>query len=142
MERATGKTMDCFVEFLSSGDALAAVNRFVRQKEEGRSGRIGDRHVDVEMSGQDSLMKELFPRAKNVIWHGADPAIFQSTEPFNSGFKGFITSEEMVMTVKHAETPHRVSCYTCYFIPIPFNLPSSLCRFLITGVNITFFGVL
>ncbi|KAI9791359.1 MAG: hypothetical protein M1835_000376 [Candelina submexicana] len=107
MERATGKTMDCFVEFLSSGDALAAVNRFVRHKEEGRSGRIGDRHVDVEMSGQDSLMKELFPRAKNVVWHGADPAIFHSTEPFNSGFKGFITSEEMVMTVKHAETPHR-----------------------------------
>ncbi|KAI9721267.1 MAG: hypothetical protein M1812_002429 [Candelaria pacifica] len=107
MERPTGKTMDCFVEFLSSGDALAALKRFIRQKEEGRSGRIGDRHVDVEMSGQDSLMKELFPRAKNVVWHGASPAIFESTEPYNSGFKGFITSEEMVMTVKHAETPHR-----------------------------------
>ncbi|KAI9701230.1 MAG: hypothetical protein M1836_001899 [Candelina mexicana] len=136
MERATGKTMDCFVEFLSSGDALAAVNRFVRHKEEGRSGRIGDRHVDVEMSGQDSLMKELFPRAKNVVWHGADPAIFHSTEPFNSGFKGFITSEEMVMTVKHAETPHRypwwvVESYTLADRNLLFRATEQLVRALV-----------
>ncbi|KAI9817541.1 MAG: hypothetical protein M1827_001152 [Pycnora praestabilis] len=107
MERSTAKTMDCYVEFFSDGDALAAVNRFIRNKEEGRQGRIGDRHVEMEMSGQAALMRDLFPRAKNVVWHGADPTIVETNEPYNSGFKSFITSEEMVMTVKHAETPHR-----------------------------------
>ena len=109
MERSTSKTMDCYVEFYSYGDALAVVNKFIRNREDGRHPRVGDRHVAVEMSGQDALMKELFPRAKNVVWHGGNPTIVHSDEPYNSGFKSFVTSEEMVMVVKHAEQPHRVS---------------------------------
>lgn len=109
MERSTSKTMDCYVEFFSAGDALAAVNKFMRNRDDGRHPRIGDRHVTVELCGQDALMKELFPRAKNVIWHGGSPSIVESDDPYNSGFKGFVTSEEMVMLVKHAEQPHRVS---------------------------------
>lgn len=109
MERSTSKTMDCFVEFLSYGDALAVVNKFTRNREDGRHPRVGDRHVAVEMSGQDVLMKELFPRAKNVVWQGGNPVIIHNDEPFNSGFKSFLTSEETVMLVKHAEQPHRVS---------------------------------
>jgi len=109
MERSTSKTMDCFVELFSYGDALAVVNKFTRSREDGRHPRVGDRHVAVEMSGQDALMKELFPRAKNVVWQGGKPIITQNDEPFNSGFKSFLTSEEMVMLVKHAEQPHRVS---------------------------------
>ena len=109
MERSTSKTMDCFVEFLSYGDALAVVNKFTRSREDGRHLRVGDRHVAVEMSCQDVLMKELFPRAKNVVWQGGNPIIMQNDEPFNSGFRSFLTSEETVMLVKHAEQPHRVS---------------------------------
>ena len=112
MERSTSKTMDCFVEFFSYGDALAIVNKFTRSRDDGRHPRVGDRHVTVEMSCQDTLMKELFPRAKNVVWQGGNPVIVHSDEPYNSGFKTFVTSEELVMLVKHAEQPHRVSTKT------------------------------
>jgi hypothetical protein len=71
------------------------------------------------MSGQDALMKELFPRAKNVVWHGGgNPIIVDTNEPYNSGFKNFVTSEEMVMLVKHAEQPHRVSTVLQVFLDI------------------------
>ncbi|KAK5154980.1 hypothetical protein LTR04_005887 [Oleoguttula sp. CCFEE 6159] len=107
MERSTAKTMDCFVEFESGEEATQSIQRFHRQCMSGRHPRIGDRHVDLEASSQEALMKELFPRAKCVRWNGQDPEPYQTDEPYNSGFKGFVTSEEMVMTVKHAETPQR-----------------------------------
>lgn len=109
MDRATAKTMDCFVEFFSSGDAQAVVNKHRRTCDDGRHPRLGDRYVEMEMSTQDALMKELFPKAKNVSWPGGDPKIVRNDEPYNSGFKSFITGEELVMMVKHAEQPHRVS---------------------------------
>ena len=108
MERSTAKTMDCFVEFETQKDADHAVDRFKRQCLTHRHPRIGDRHVDMTESSQAALMKELFPRAKCVRWEGQDPHPYETTEPYNSGFKGFTNSEEMVMTVKHAEVPQRV----------------------------------
>ncbi len=112
MDRSTGKTNDCYVEFFSIGDAQAVVNR-LRQ----RSGQIkigtppNDRVVTVEISSQDVLLKELFPRAKNVVWKDGNPTVEKSTEPYNSGFKAFVTGEEMIMLVRHAEQPHRVSAF-------------------------------
>lgn len=111
MERVTSKTLDCFVEFVSFNEAVAAVNRFETNRNGGRSGRLGQRHVDVELSSQDQLMMELFPKAKNVSWKGASPTIL-ATNPkdvYNSGFQGFVTREEFVMLVKHVESPQRVS---------------------------------
>lgn len=109
MERTTGKTMDCYVEFLSIYDAQSTVNRLVYR---GQPLRLGthphDRVVNVAMTSQDELMKQLFPRAKNVIWTGGKPVIQTSNEPFNTGFKSFIIGEELVMMSKHAEQPHRV----------------------------------
>ena len=58
-------------------------------------------------------MKELFPRARNVEWNGARPTIVKSDDPYNSGFKGFLTGEDTVMMVKYAEQPHRVSVSLC-----------------------------
>ena len=75
--------------------------------------RLGDRAVDIELSSQDELLKQLFPRAKNVVWTGGMPIIEESNEPFNTGFKSFVTGEEMVMVVRHAEQPHRVSVFSC-----------------------------
>ena len=109
MDRSTAKTMDCFVEFFSSGDARAVVNKHWRACDDGRHPRLGDRHVDMEMSSQEALMKELFPKAKNVSWPGGNPTIERSEEPYSSGFRSFTTGEELVMMVKHAEQPHRVS---------------------------------
>lgn len=110
MDRATGKTMDCYVEFFSTADAIAVVDRM---NSRGRPIKLGhtpvDRVVSVEMSSQEALMKELFPRAKNVNWPNGKPEIYESDEPYNTGFKCFITGEELVMLVKHAEQPHRVS---------------------------------
>jgi hypothetical protein len=111
MERVTSKTLDCYVEFVSFNEALAAVNRFEQNKTGGRSGRLGQRHVEVELSSQAALMKELFPKAKNVSWRGAKPVV-TPTDPndkYNSGFQGFVSKEELVMLVKHVEAPQRVS---------------------------------
>lgn len=110
MDRSTGKTMDCYVEFFSNGDAQATLNKLLSR---GHSLKLGvpplDRVVNVELSTQEALLKELFPRAKNVVWRNGKPVIEESTEPFNTGFKAFVTGEELVMMVRHAEQPHRVS---------------------------------
>ena len=106
MDRLTGKTMDCYVEFFSVGDAQAAVNAKTRL---GSIHKLGDRVAVVEMSSQDELMKELFPKAKQVDWQNGVPVVIETDEPFNSGFKNFVSGEELVMLVKHAEFPQRVS---------------------------------
>lgn len=122
MERTTGKTMDCYVEFLSVYEAQIAVNQLVYR---GHPLRLGnpphDRVVNVTMSSQDELMKQLFPRAKNVVWLNGKPVIHASNEPFNTGFKTFITGEELVMMCKHAEQPHRVSVLARNFVDGQFS---------------------
>jgi len=113
MERVTSKTLDCFVEFVSLGEAVNAVNRFETNRSGGRGGRLGQRHVEVELSSQDALMKELFPKAKNVEWRSSKPVIVprNPNDKYNSGFSGFISKEELVMLVKHVEAPQRVSTF-------------------------------
>ncbi|KFY74950.1 hypothetical protein V499_05049 [Pseudogymnoascus sp. VKM F-103] len=49
----------------------------------------------------------LFPKAVNVVWKGSDPQISAECDLYNSGFKGFISREELVMLVKHVEAPQR-----------------------------------
>jgi hypothetical protein len=65
-------------------------------------------------------MKDLFPKAKNVVWNGSRPEILPKNphDPYNSGFQGFVTREELVMLVKHVEAPQRVgpSSSTCFEI--------------------------
>jgi hypothetical protein len=107
MERSTGKTMDTYVELDTVEEAKMAVAAFQQRCINNRHPRIGDRHVEIELSSQEALMKELFPRAKCVKWEGHTPHVYTSTEAYNSGFQGFITNEEMVMITKHAETPQR-----------------------------------
>ncbi|MCJ1475476.1 hypothetical protein MMC13_004139 [Lambiella insularis] len=108
MDRGNGKTMDAFVEFISHADAMVQVEKHLRGNVVGgRSVKLGQRHVNVRISNQETLMKALFPRAKNVKWQRQQPMIMESTEPFNSGFKGFITNEELVSMVRFAEQPQR-----------------------------------
>jgi len=110
MERVTSKTLECFVEFIDFGEAVSAVNRFESNRGQGR-GRLGQRHVEVELSTQGELMKELFPKAKNVRWEGSKPHIIprDMEDKYNSGFQGFIIKEELIMLLKHVESPQRVS---------------------------------
>lgn len=111
MDRSTGKTMDCYVEFFSTPDASACVNA-LNLRPTGQN-RIGDRVVDIIMSSQDELLRELFPKAKMVTWEGAKPVIQKppTGDMFNTGFKAFVSSEELGCLVRHAEQPHRVSTF-------------------------------
>ncbi|KAG8412601.1 hypothetical protein J3458_014311 [Metarhizium acridum] len=108
MERVTSKTMDAYVEFVTLDDANKAVEKHQQNILSGRVSRLGDRPVEVELSSQESLMKDLFPLAKGIIWNGASPQFkpLNPNEPWEN-FKGFVSEEEMIMLVKHVEVPHR-----------------------------------
>ncbi|KAK2760260.1 hypothetical protein FQN54_002328 [Arachnomyces sp. PD_36] len=108
MERSTSKTMDCYVEFKTQADAEAAVSKVNRNIcEHGRIPRLGSRHVDFETSSQDKLMKDLFPRAKQIIWNNGVPYLGPSDDPYSTGFQGFFTHEEIFLLIRHAEHPQR-----------------------------------
>ncbi len=112
MDRSTGKTMDCYVEFFSHGDAQAAFHKCLVR---GGQLRLGDRVVDVCLGTQDELLGEMFPKAKNVEWSHGRPVVRESTDPYNSGFKAFVTNEELLQLVSYAEKPHRVSSVFSFF---------------------------
>ncbi|KAL1970334.1 hypothetical protein VTN77DRAFT_5494 [Rasamsonia byssochlamydoides] len=114
MERSTAKTMDCYVEFLTPADAEATVRRLNSIMESGRPPRLGHRHVDLTVSSQDELLRDLFPRAKCTQWRNGVPYLVPNTDCYSSGFQGFLTSEEVLGVVRHAEQPHRVSAAVLY----------------------------
>lgn len=101
--------MDAYVEFLTLDDAMKAVERHHEVLASGKTHRLGNRPVQIELSSQAVLMADLFPNARGIRWDGARPEIQQCAlnEPWNM-FKGFVTEEEMIMLVKHVEMPQRV----------------------------------
>ncbi|OJD14831.1 hypothetical protein AJ78_04861 [Emergomyces pasteurianus Ep9510] len=129
MERSTGKTMDCYVEFptkIEADSALAWVNRGL---DSFQTPKLGNRHVLVRASNQDELLKDLFPRAKNVHWRDGIPHVKAGREKYCSGFQGFLTGEEIFCTVRHAEVPQRsVYCSKCLQRPYE-NMMSTLYKF-------------
>ncbi|KAL8950327.1 MAG: hypothetical protein Q9222_003632 [Ikaeria aurantiellina] len=132
MDRPTGKTMDCYVEFFSSGDAQAALNKCLSR---GNQLRLQDRVVDVQMSSQDELLRELFPRAKNCTWVNGRPVITQSHEPYNTGFKSFLAREELLQLKTWVQKPHR-SNYTQKSMQRPFEcMISTLSKFPWSAVD-------
>lgn len=114
MERVTSKTQDAYVEFMTLPDAMRAVERHQMTIQKGRHSRLGDRPVEVQLSSQSALMKDLFPLASGVFWEGSMPVIQGPIEgqPWKT-FKGFVTEEEMTMLVKHVEIPQRVGARSC-----------------------------
>jgi hypothetical protein len=120
MDRVNSKTQDAYVEFETLKDAMAAVARFQNNAQRGRATRLGDRPIDVGMSSQDQLMRDLFPIAAGVDWKGGRPTIknFEADQPWNN-FKSFVTTEELIMLIKHVEVPSRVS--------LPRNHPPFFC---------------
>lgn len=131
MDRVTSKTMDAYVEFTTLDEASKAVERHHNGIANGRTCRLGDRQVEVELSSQGGLMHDLFPLATGVIWNGGSPQF----KPLNiehpwENFKGFISEEEMTMLVKHVEVPHRVRATFFhsegFFLPLtPIQSPFS-----------------
>jgi hypothetical protein len=112
MDRVTGKTMDAYIEFKSVYEAVKAVDRQIEVHRDGnKGGRLGNRFVTVEVSGLEQMMRTLFPKATNLVWHGMVPEVIPAdqNDRYNTGFKGFINSEELVLLVKHVQDPNRVS---------------------------------
>ncbi|KAL4936741.1 hypothetical protein BDV06DRAFT_233056 [Aspergillus oleicola] len=107
MERSTAKTMDCYVEFQSQKDASDTVTHINRVYENGRTPRLGNRHVDVELTDQNALMRDMFPRAKCISWKSGAPSPQINNGPYCSGFTGLFTSEEIILAIRHAEIPQR-----------------------------------
>lgn len=118
MDKATSKTMDAYVEFVTLDDANRAAERFRLNIAAGRPNRIGDRVIDVEVTSQANLMKDLFPLARGVFWNGTSPEILplNAAEPWEN-FRGFVSEEEMVMLIKHVEVPHRVRGHSLVVLP-------------------------
>ncbi len=104
--------MDAFVEFVNIQEAVNAVDRYDTQRALGYGGKLGERWANLEVCGHEVLMQELFPKTTNVKWIGIDPIIETCTDAWNSGFKGFVSREELVMLLKHVETPQRASTLT------------------------------
>ncbi|KAI0862882.1 hypothetical protein F4860DRAFT_522847 [Xylaria cubensis] len=108
MDRVTSKTQDAYCELSSLNAAIELVERFKRGADNGRTGRLGNRIVEVELSSQTNLMLALFPSTLNgVTWIGPNPQIVTGSMWPWENFKGFFTEEEMVMLSKHVENPQR-----------------------------------
>ena len=107
MDRMTGKTQDCYVEFFSNADVRAWFSSIHGRNP--AANRVEDRALDARLSSQDELLKQMFPRAKNVEFLESQPTILPPDGPYNSGFKSFVSLEELAFLVRHAEQPHRVS---------------------------------
>ncbi|KAH8648359.1 hypothetical protein BX600DRAFT_389019, partial [Xylariales sp. PMI_506] len=105
MERVSSKTNDAYIEVYEVDHAIDIVDRL---NSKGRVSRLGDRPIDIEVSSQSQLMRDLFPIARGIIWHGSMPEIKprNELEPWDS-FKTFVTPEEMTMLIKHVEVPQR-----------------------------------
>lgn len=117
MDRATSKTMDAYVELVSLEEATRIAQKQEITLAQGRLSRLGNRPIEVHLSSQAALMKDLFPTAHGVVWDGPRPIVAEepggssdhaSSDPWMK-FKGFIAEEEMTSLVKHVEVPHRVS---------------------------------
>ncbi len=114
MERTTGMTTDCFVEFCNQHEGMMAIRRFEDNRiAGGRGTRLDSRHVYMELSSMDELMHALFPKAKNIQWNQGMPTVkLANPDDDTSGPTSFINSEELVMMSKHIESPKRVSIPT------------------------------
>lgn len=113
MEKPTGKTMDCFVEFPSYQAARECVTRFEQTAQPGRGTKLGTRNVSLDLSNQAELMRAIFPRARLVRFEEANgqPHIMSREEDpsWSEGFRGYFTLEELYGVTRFAENPSRVS---------------------------------
>ncbi|EPS28431.1 hypothetical protein PDE_03377 [Penicillium oxalicum 114-2] len=109
MERSTGKTTDCYVEFASDIDAEEAIQRIQNQHDGHQGPRMGNRLIEVTMSSPDALMKAVFPLTKGIKWERGRPVqvLKREDEFWSTGFDGFLTDEELFCTARHAREPNR-----------------------------------
>jgi hypothetical protein len=108
MERSTGKTMECYIEFVSDEAAARFARRLNSAYDASTSPRMGQRYVEVSLSSQNTLLKAIFPLAKCIKWVNASPVMLDEIPEWSSGFDGFLTDEEVFCLGRHSDSPHRV----------------------------------
>ena len=99
--------MDCFVEVRDKTSVDMTLYHHENLIAQGRPRKVGPRHIGIELSSQDKLLKDLFCRAKNVKWSQGVPVVVPNDDPYSSGFTGFLTGEEMLGMLHHADYPQR-----------------------------------
>ncbi|OKP14079.1 hypothetical protein PENSUB_185 [Penicillium subrubescens] len=106
MDRSSGKTNECYVEFATHADAEDTIRRIKALHDSNQGPRMGNRYVDVSISSQAALMKALFPHAKCISWETGRPVVVPD-ESWPNGFAGFLTDEELFCTARHVREPGR-----------------------------------
>ena len=112
MDRMTGKTYDCYVELQATQAAQSIVSL---RTSLGQTQPLLDRVPIVEMSSLDTLLADMFPKARSIQWSNGQPSL-RPGEPVDSPSKNLITQEEMSTTVRYAESPQRVSEAVIYLV--------------------------
>lgn len=110
MERTTGRTLDCYVEFHSEKDAREVLHRIKKLSDSGRDPRMGKFVLDITLSSQDALLKAIFPKAKGIEWVKGWPRERANRSQESSvQFDGFLSDEELRFLVRFANEAERVS---------------------------------
>lgn len=113
MEKPTGKTMDCYVEFPTHAAAYECVRRFEHTAYPGRGTKLGTRNVSLDLSNQTELVEAVFPRARLVEFdaYSGRPTILPLDQyphcGWSEGFRGYFTLEEIYGITRFAECPSR-----------------------------------
>lgn len=104
MDRLTGKTYDCYVELQSTEAAQSLTNA-----RNGQMIPLLDRVPFVQMSSQNQLLENMFPKARSIKWTEGIPELKDGQDPFGVLSMALVTQEEMTTMVRYAESPQRVS---------------------------------
>ncbi|KAK6526663.1 hypothetical protein TWF281_009867 [Arthrobotrys megalospora] len=103
MDRTTGKTMDCFLEF----PTVTGAERFIQRRcNNNRRCILGGRHISLELVRQGELMRWLFPKVRGAMWGDDGDLVVGEWTGLNT-LTEIISREELVMILGHARTPHR-----------------------------------
>lgn len=117
MERSTGKSQDAWLELPDQHVMNACMRRYESLCLTGKQPKMGGRTVDCFAATQGDLMQAIFPYAKEIYWHPNTGIPIQvkpdfsedgQEDPYNPGFRGFLTKEELFCAKTHAENPSRV----------------------------------
>lgn len=110
MDRTSGRTLGCYVEFQSERDAREVLRRIRKVSDSGFGPRMGRSTIDITLSSQNALLKAVFPKAWGVEWVNGWPRAGSSRDQGSSiRFDGFLSNEELTFLVRFANQAERVS---------------------------------
>lgn len=112
MDRPTGKSQDAWLELPDQAIMDQVMSRYESLVTAGKQPKMANRVVDCFVSSQGELMAALFPNAKDIDWHPATgipimTKLDDNGDPYSTGFRGFLSKEELYCVRMHAENPGR-----------------------------------